>query len=360
MVALAACAGPSDDDLVDAPRWTVSEPSVSIGGYDDRPDYVLDQVRGAVRLTDGRLVIANSGSSELKFFSSEGEHIRTVGGFGEGPGEMRTIMQLVPLPGDTLLVLSFRPGLTWFSPTGDYVRSQTVDLWSVGDVPCRIGEGNWFTLADGSLLTVLEDNFGLGGCPPMPSDVWRQSGLIGRRAAGTDRFDTIAIMPATGRVGGGYRIFGKALALGLGPDRIYAGDTGSDVILSFSLEGDTIGELPVPFTAATIRSKAKSRRDYAYPTEYPRFGRLLVSRPGNLWVMAYPETDEPTVSYVLATIRAPAEGARWRVLSPTGTVLSEVHTPPSLFPYDIGSDYVLGVSQDELGVQTVSLHELTR
>ncbi len=196
---VAACGEESTDQGgTSVAQWSVgSEPILAIGGADEREDYLLYDVAGAARLSDGRVVVANRGSSELKFFDADGTHLRTVAGEGDGPGELRGMMQLVHLPGDSLLVLSFRPGLTWFGPGGDYARSTPVDLWSVGGAECRLGESNWYVLADGSLLTILEDNFYGPDCPPTPPSPWRQSGLIGRQIVETGRFDTLAIMNAT-------------------------------------------------------------------------------------------------------------------------------------------------------------------
>ena len=255
----------------------------------------------------------------------------------------------------------------------DDVRSTPVDLWSVGGVECRIGESNWYVLADASLLTILEDNFNGRDCPTPPPSPWRMSGLIGRQVVETGHFDTLAIMPASERNSPNYRVYGKSLVLGFAADRIYAGDTGSEVILALGFSGDTLAILPTPFDAVPIpaRGKTTERRpggmmqmnDYMYPDEYPLFGRLLVSRTGNLWVMAYPQIEEPISSWRLTSTYAflvDEAGARWRVLSPSGALLAEVQTPPGLFPLEVGEDYVLGVSKDELDVETVSLHALTR
>lgn len=380
VAASASCGeGRSGATAGDVGRWeVVPEPLVAIGGSDEREDYLLYGVVGATRLSDGRIVVANQGSSELKLFAASGVHERTVGGAGDGPGEMRGIFQLVPLPGDSLLVLSFRPGLSRFGPDGTFARSTPVDLWSVGGVECRSGEGNWYVLPDASLVTILEDNLGSSGCPPTPPSPWRQSGLIGRYGVETGSFDTLAILAATERNSPNYRVFGKSLLLGLATDRVYAGDTGSDVILALGLEGDTLATLPTPFEATPVPARARAtevrrftRPDgstelgnpYLYPEAYPRFGRLLVSRTGNLWVMAYPVVEEPISSHRLARTSAflvEPRGARWRVLHPDGSPAAEVRTPEGVFLLEIGEDYVLGLSRDELDVETVGLYRLVR
>ena len=108
-------------------EWVVApEPLISVGGADEREDYQLFRVAGATRLSDGRFVVANGGSSELRYYSPEGQHLLSVGGEGDGPGELRGIMEIEALQGDTLMVLSFRPGLTWFDPDGEFIKSTRV------------------------------------------------------------------------------------------------------------------------------------------------------------------------------------------------------------------------------------------
>lgn len=361
-------------------QWTVgAEPIVSIGGLlEDRPDHHLHGVSGAARLSDGRIVVATRQSAELKFFGPDGAHIRTVGGEGDGPGEMRNIMQLVALPGDTLLVLSFRPGLTWFSATGDYLQSLPVDLANVGAARCRSGEGNWHVLVDGSIVVILEALFSGPVCPPRPPSPYRESALIGRWLPATGHFDTIAILPGTERNSGNFRVFGLSLLLAFSENRIFAADTGDDKILAFDLKGDTLGILPTPWQRTPVppshkRARTRDRTlldgsiqrgsEYLYPDLYPSAGRLMVSRLEQLWVMEYPGLSQPFSSWRLAGtygFLVDPEGARWRVLDSDGTLLAEVRTPSGLFPLEIGEGYVLGVSRDTLDVETVSLHELVR
>lgn len=386
-VLLAGCSAgePSSQEGAFQP-WSVSaEPSLSIGGSgaDVPEDYLLYGVAGATRMSDGTVVIANMGSTQLKYFDAGGRHLRTVGGPGDGPGEMRGVLQVVPWPGDTVMVLSFRPGLTWYGPTGDLVRSTPIDLWTVAQAECRLGESQWHALADGSIVTILEDNFTPSYCPQEPPDPYRQSGLIGRREIETGRFDTLAIMPASdrsaqGEYGRNYRVYGRTLVLGLGQDRIYAGDTGSDVILALGFGGDTLASIPTPFESVPVPESARSRErrewvrpdgttmpgdPYVYPELYPRFARLLVARTRELWVMAYPEMKEPVSSWQFSETYAfvvPDAGARWRVMSPSGEPVAEVRTPPRFYVLEVGADYVLGVSKDEFDVESVEQYALVR
>lgn len=360
------------------PEWTVAkEPRFAVGGTDAREEYQLFRVTGATLLSDGRLVVANSGTSELRYYSPEGVHLGSSGREGDGPGEMRGLMELLALEGDSVLTLSFRPGLTWWDSLGEFVRSQRVDLWSVG-VPCRLGEGNWHVLADGSLLTLLEDNFYGSDCPPTPPSPWRMSGLIGRSDLSSGDFDTLGILPATERNSPNYRVFGKSLLMTWDMSAVYTTDTGSPEILKLGMDGDTLAIWRTPFETEPIPEGAKRQdireferpdgslergNEYLYPEHYPRVGRLLLARTGELWVMRYPPLREPISSWRLERAFAflvGEGGARWRVLDGIGEVMAEVQTPEGVFPLEIGADYVVGLSRDDNDLETVSVYDLVR
>ena len=85
--------------------WVIEEsPLFRIGDLSGQPEYELYRVSGAVRLSDGRLVIGNSGTSELRWYSETGEFIRSAGGAGEGPGEFSLLSVIIPIGGDSIAV----------------------------------------------------------------------------------------------------------------------------------------------------------------------------------------------------------------------------------------------------------------
>ncbi|MCJ7627151.1 MAG: 6-bladed beta-propeller, partial [Longimicrobiales bacterium] len=60
-----------------------------------------------MRLDDGRFVVANYGSNEIRFFSSTGEFISSVGRQGEGPGEFQRIETLSRFGADSIAVYDY-------------------------------------------------------------------------------------------------------------------------------------------------------------------------------------------------------------------------------------------------------------
>ena len=110
--------------------WSLSPaPVVEIGVVEGETGYQLHQVRGASRLGDGRIVVLDGGSQELRFFSAEGRLLSVSGGRGDGPGEFRFPWHLWRGVGDTLRVLDAgHDRFSFFAPDGSFLRTEPASL----------------------------------------------------------------------------------------------------------------------------------------------------------------------------------------------------------------------------------------
>ena len=81
---------------------------------------------------------------------------------------------------------------------------------------------------------------------------------------------------------------------------------------------------------------------------FPAFRALLVDGLDHLWVReaTLPGMDRP----------APL----WTVFNPEGRVLGFIETPDGLTILEIGADYILGRTTDDLGVESVQVWPLER
>lgn len=102
------------------PVCPVTGPEVTIGQLNGPEEYQLSRVWGARRLLDGRIVLMNVGSSELRFYDSTGVFLSRSGFEAQGPG----VNGLWVTIGDTLWVGESRPWkYALFDPTGEYLRT---------------------------------------------------------------------------------------------------------------------------------------------------------------------------------------------------------------------------------------------
>ncbi len=104
--------------------WHLSEtPTLDIGLLEGDDEYQLFRVVGAVRLDDGHIVVANSGTSELRFFNDSGIHVRSVGARGGGPGEFEMMWAIARYRGDSLAVYDRRLArISVFDRQGNFAR----------------------------------------------------------------------------------------------------------------------------------------------------------------------------------------------------------------------------------------------
>ena len=369
------------------PGWRLSdEPIVVIGGADEREGYLLHWVTGATRLSDGRIVVANESTSELKYYDPEGTHLFDVGGEGGGPGEFAgSLARLTRTRGDSVLVLTTQSEITRFGPDGRYAASSRYRLPPSGH--CRVIEGRERLLPDGSIVLgygVFIGSNSLGEeCPPPTPGEARQPMVVGRFVPATGGFDTIAELPAAERTSDPQTMhaYPRNRVYGIGHDRIYLGDTGSDTVLAMSLSGDLIALLPVPFEPRPVPDDAREqlfremeftrpgqsmtlRWTLIYPDQYPRYARLVAAPGDRVWVMAYPPLREPGFPWHLESPisfrRLDDGGARWRVLNREGVAIAELQTPPGFFLLEVGDDDILGIHKDEFERESVRVYGLIR
>ncbi|MBL8961552.1 MAG: hypothetical protein JNJ98_16955, partial [Gemmatimonadetes bacterium] len=99
-----------------AASWSVgSQPLVRIGGAGGTGPTELAQVLGVARLRDGRVVIADGGSTELRVFAPDGSFLRSIGRKGLGPGEFDGILFMLRSH-DTLVVHDRQSRLQIYTP----------------------------------------------------------------------------------------------------------------------------------------------------------------------------------------------------------------------------------------------------
>jgi hypothetical protein len=127
-----ACAPeePSNGSVFDASEtWTLgSEPLLQIGVVSGEDPYQLDDVTSATRLDDGRIVVANNGSKEIRFYDVDGNFIDAVGREGDAPGEYRILDRVRMAGADTLLVFDTnQPRISVLDPaTGEYLGAASI------------------------------------------------------------------------------------------------------------------------------------------------------------------------------------------------------------------------------------------
>ena len=372
-----ACSGPADASSPDAgagqarlPVWSLdARPRVDVGGADAEGPAEFFGTMAATRLSDGRLVVADGGSKELRFFGPDGRHLRTTGGKGGGPGEFNFLTWVGRIAGDTVLAYDESTRrVSTFSPTGDFVRAHALTPPDERRFPEVVG-----AFRDGRILARLgfDRVFGRGERrDTVPFIVFSRDG----RSA-----DTVVTLPGTERwfvvhPGQGASQF----TVGFGRDA-HASVSGDLAVIGASdryevglydpagrlvqrLRGEQKARAPtgddvtrwratllVPedaYPGAAARNRATSEVPFR-PT-YPAFAELAMSATGEYWLREYPPAGD---------LLAPG---RWIVYDRTGTPRARVSTPARFTVLEVGADYVLGRWRDAQDVSHLRVHDLRR
>lgn len=371
-------------------EWRVRpEPRLRIGTLEGAPEEELHHVADAAIADDGSVVIADGGSGEIRIFDDSGDHVRSFGRAGDGPGEFRAVRAL-RLDGDTLLVYDARPGrITRFDLAGRPLGVTTLEVPEGRRPPSRVA---W--LPDGGVVGAVAWAEPTGGSRTVPDGELRRDPVALLRFDEDGRLaDTLLVHPgsevfhvSSAEEGGVFRTFettppfgrvsvwaGGAAAADAaagvdGVDGVWLG-TGEEYELRYHDSHGAVrrivrhpgGEVPLdPVRIDSARASALEgvdsprfrrmvdllyRRDHQ-PSVLPPYSAMVTDVEGNVWVREY----------------RPPEGraVRWDVFRPDGTLLGGVELPARFRPLRIGRDRMLGVATDELDVERVEVLALTR
>ncbi len=358
-------ARPADDSRL---PWRIGpEPAASIGEVFGEEAYLLHQADDATVLPDGRIVIANAGTSELRVFDAAGVHQGTWGGDGEGPGEFTSLWGVEPWPGDSVVAWNrWTWAISVFDAEGAVGRSFALDsepraleprvvlkdgsilgrTWAVAGDECRRsletyelrrGEGaspvEFGTHPGQEFHMGLVGGMALRGSLPFGRAFWEVQ--WGERVILTtdDNYEIRAYDLSTGALARIVRREHENRA----PTREEIDEAMDDALQRTGLIDRRLLE--------------RARRDCgSMPVveQFPAFRQLLTDPLDHLWVReaTLPGTDRP----------APL----WTVFDAEGRALGFIETPDGLEVYEIGADHLLGRATDEMGVESVQVWALER
>lgn len=367
-------------------EWRIGpEPVVSIGEMEGDEPYLLHEVSSFFRMPDGRIVVANRGTEEVRVFDPFGTHLATLGGKGEGPGEFWTLGEVEPWPGDSILAWDFRDfGISIFDAGGNYGR--TFFLQSGADHP-RDGPTPGATRADGTIFSVDELWYGVHGIDPA-SPVTADSARVEIWDGEGERLGDLGYLLdeeiSLIRGSRGHReyvpdVYSGEFATTPWGDLVVAGPNKPYEIRAFRTDG-TLARIVrleheprapteadrqiylermagggvieprtgLPLPEAVVQDRRQFFELVPLAEHLPAFSAILTDETGYLWVREYdaPHDERP----------APL----WTVFDPDGRVLGFVETPVGLEIQQIGEDYILGLIEDEFGVEFVQVWPLER
>lgn len=345
----------------------MGEATLMIGQMDSLPGQMLHQVRTALRLEDGRVVVADGGSNEVRTFDSAGRLLTTFGGSGGGPREFEALMAMWLAPDDSLVTWDglSRRVVVW-SSEGDLGRMLDLDLDGLDNVVGR--------LEDGSLV-------GIGGPPfsPMAPGTSRLDSATafllvpgGKALRALDRFPW-SIFHAVPHPGLGEQTiytptaFDPGGIIASGPDYFYFGWGDAWEIVKYSASGMPIDTLtregePARVTPDMLEDHLEEWLTIVPPELHPAT-RTFHSR------LPFPETapvfdwmilDDLKHLWVRHFVAPGADSATWSIFGPNGDWLGELVLPANLRPTHIGADFIVAIVLGTDDVEQVGTFPLRR
>lgn len=354
--------GSSFPDLAVSP-----EPGLVLGGLEDDPTQQLYQALHALRLADGRIVVANQGTEQIRFYDPEGAHLRTVGREGGGPGEFRELWGLIRIPGDTLVAWDWTARrLTVYDNAGERVRVVPAPD-AAGFAPRLLGR-----LDQGRVAIA-------GGVQPgaifaAGTGLWSDSIPI-RRVELRDGSvaDTLGPYPGEERyasVGEGSfwarrLVLGRQELLDVAAGAIHLGNDRTGEVRTYDSDGRLLRIVRTGFQTGPVTRTALEAYRTRYlegvdearlPEERRRLEELPVAEAmpvldglfadlhGRVWLRVFdPESGE---------------SRRWIVLGPNDLPAGQLDLPARFQPVDAGEDYALFNTRDDLDVERLVLYRL--
>jgi hypothetical protein len=335
-------------------------------------------VEGALLLDDGRIVVADRGSAQVRFYDSAGVFQNFVGGPGDGPGELGYIRGLGRCGADSIYVWELDYQNVVFSSEGEYVREARpypMDSrerrpyalrcatngyyaavgWENLDGPPTIG----FYRAEANAWILGPDYAQI----PDPLAVIPNAGLVIAAELGT-----VLSSERVGHTNGSRpHPFGRATRVALTSDAVYMGTGEGYEIRQYALDGSVVritrwtgsdlsitdADLEAYRAAALANVPDAARpaverdlRDLPLPSAFPAFEQIETDGSGRVWVKQF---QRPT-----------APGHAWTILDTDGAWLGSVQLPTDFEVTYIASDVVLGIARDDLGVERIRVYDIVK
>lgn len=345
-------------------------PVLEIGLAEGEPAYELSQVVGAATLPKGGVAVANRGTSEIRFFGPDGAHGGSAGRSGEGPGEFRRI-HWIAVHHDTVLVYDWSLGrVTVLDGSGGLVSTERTLVPPLTNPAGLLGGTSkavhWDWVGPEreipgvrpSTVEIRISEWGVEGYEAVEQIPFVEEAYVEFRGRVTRAFRPLA--PQADVVARGAHVFALTWSEP-GSIRVYDAEGSLVRVIRISVPDQAISQEDVEgwiagwfarFDTGMPEVEEWWRHGFGElrpPAHLPTFRSLLTDTEGNVCAERYPlRLDAPTVYWCFTP-----DGHFLRALELPAGLVREGPFPFSDVRPEIGPDHVLGVWEDELGVQRV-------
>ena len=332
------------------------KPTVHIAGRNDVLEYLFSpNVVAVARLSDGRFVVGDQWSFNVRIYGADGRYQRTFGSMGGEPGQLGVMTRIFIMPADTIAIVDGRIHL--FTPEGKFIRVESMGTQGMTPLS-RLGDGDWITRRGTGRDSVRVFRVSRTATGASPADTGLRLAVYDPRDASLGTAG--AYVP---NMMGSTPFLPQVVIAGL-PNGFLLGDGKAMEILDYSANGRLrrIIRADVDLTLTETDKERYRQSELAgkqgdaraavearlasvtWPKTIPAFQRMLVDPSGRIWAQGY--------------LRANHVPLEWTVFDPAGKMLGTVEVPVGFRLFEVGTDYILGRLRDPSGQAHIQLYSL--
>ena len=346
------------------------DPVLSVGMLDGPDEYLFGDINAGAVLDDGSVVLSDQMNFRIQRFGQDGEHLWSRGREGEGPGEFQRVQIVNGCASANRIVVYdiWTQRVSVFDDEGDLVNDygflynglpirrfacapnghliftgdsdRTVEGLASEELYRQLMTLGWVELGDTAATTLRERIPGaevryLGPGAAMPGSIWEHNVAIAAANEGiwfgSSEDYEVELIGWTGETIRRVRWDGPDLKVAQQDIDRYRDALEAD----FRRSGD-----------ADWRPRFERRWAWESanaPDVFPAYDRLMMGDDGVLWVHDY--------------VR-PGERSEWFAFASDGTWTRTLVLPPRTLLLDIGADWALVRTRDDVDVQRVAVHAL--
>lgn len=340
---------------------------LAIGQEGGAPEYSFGRVAGVDVLSDGTIAVLDGLAGEVRTFAPDGSFVRRIARPGEGPGEISgegTLALVAVGPREFLLPDVMTQALNVFSLDGEVVRTARFDIQQIYIPEWRPTDDLQPVVRVSTPDAEVVARYSLGGAEGGLADTL----AVAARAASLEASD------------GRQPLWQDHLVWSFDkPDLVVSGwmftpqftiHRGGEVVGTVSWEHEAARltpeeqEMVLGIVASGMGTDAASmpdafRAQLRLPEQLPAMAGIEVARGLVLVQRVRPVADMDL--RVIYTFKAAGFGDRiWDVFSLDGDYLGELDLGARADVFDIRGDTIVGVREDDAGLQQVFLARLPR
>jgi hypothetical protein len=361
---------PAEGSWTLQPMPTVVE-ELRIGSISGDAAYQFGQIASVDVDASGRIYVLDQQAAEVRVFDAEGQHERTLGRPGGGPGELSraALAVLAGADGRVYVADVMAQRILAFGPDGSEVGSAPLAVQN--GIPLRMlpaGEGRFaiqlrsMTLPGMSASVPMRDRILLRNPASESADtlVELESGGTLDFSGGTPRVRVFDPEPIWTLLGGGRVAHGRNDAFRV---ELRAADGALERVITRPTEPRPLAESDrsvfLEFMRRTVEQQGvppaaadQFLSGVEFADRYPAFAALLGGPGGTLWaqrIVTAADVEAAGGTFSATDLGAP----EWDVFDAEGRLLGAVRMPLRFQPLLVVGSRIYGVLRDELDVQHV-------